>query len=548
MEIAHTKKKEVTDAASQQLVSISDYSSANKSASTFYFYNDAAISQGFSEFKRRWGNRKLEDNWRSSAASGTGPIKEGSAGYVAQAENNNFEHLMSRDSLRSSFVKDIPYSLTQKQESHEKVSKALYEIAVFYKETLKDEAESVEAFEAIIQNYPDDNNAANIYYQLYRLSAESDPKQSEIYKQKLISLFPNSDYAKAIVNPNYGKEKEFRINALKREYATTYDLYNEKKYKEVFSRLNDLKPRYSAFPDLQLQFSYLEALAIGHTQKTPMFLASLDRIVKTYPDDKTITPVIQHQMAFIAKNRVVFDQRPTALLAHDRNELNYNQPQIVFAPVTVEKPAPAPPVESKPQPEEKKVIAKVETPKAEVPVAKKQEPKPELPAEVVPTPIPEEVKEEVVVAVVPDIDLVPERPSVPEMKPEIIPEKPKGLEFSVNERQRHLIVIDISDPKQNIAQPFSKLSQYFYSKFEASTVQLIIRVVGGTEKFIIVSGDFSSKEAADEVAEELSKNLPKIMEGQTSQYRQFVVSQENLKLLTDKASIDQYLKSISPNK
>src|SRR5690606_24261650 len=32
----------------------------------FYFNNTAALSQGFSDFKRRWGNRRLEDNWRRS--------------------------------------------------------------------------------------------------------------------------------------------------------------------------------------------------------------------------------------------------------------------------------------------------------------------------------------------------------------------------------------------------------------------------------------------------------------------------------------------------
>ncbi len=34
--------------------------------SSFYFYNSNAVSQGFNDFKRAWGNRKLEDNWRVS--------------------------------------------------------------------------------------------------------------------------------------------------------------------------------------------------------------------------------------------------------------------------------------------------------------------------------------------------------------------------------------------------------------------------------------------------------------------------------------------------
>ena len=32
----------------------------------WYFYNPSAISFGYSEFLRKWGRRKLEDNWRLS--------------------------------------------------------------------------------------------------------------------------------------------------------------------------------------------------------------------------------------------------------------------------------------------------------------------------------------------------------------------------------------------------------------------------------------------------------------------------------------------------
>src|SRR5690606_27109438 len=143
----------------------------------------------------------------------------------------------SRDSLKAKLIRTIPYSAEAKQISHDKISNALYEIALFYKDVLKDENESAEAFQAIIQNFRDDKNLANIYYQLYRLSAESNPTQSALFKQKILSQFPNSVYAKAISEPNFGKEREFRLSALKSEYATVYQLYTNKKYNEVLSQL-----------------------------------------------------------------------------------------------------------------------------------------------------------------------------------------------------------------------------------------------------------------------------------------------------------------------
>ena len=39
---------------------------ASATAGAWYFYNPSAISFGLSEFLKRWGTRKLEDNWRRS--------------------------------------------------------------------------------------------------------------------------------------------------------------------------------------------------------------------------------------------------------------------------------------------------------------------------------------------------------------------------------------------------------------------------------------------------------------------------------------------------
>lgn len=537
----------VTNTNNVQSVSISEFSSANKSASTFYFYNDAAISQGYSEFKRRWGNRKLTDNWRVSvsnlAASNT---DKGLSPMNPDAELDIPEAVLSRDSIKSRLTKSIPYTSVQKQTSSDKISTALYEIAVFYKDVLKDENESVEAFEAILLNFPNDKNAANIYYQLYRLTAVSNPQKSEFYKQKLLSLYPNTDYARAISDPNYGKEREYKLQVLKSEYQNVYHTYTQRNYNQVLSKISQLKSKYQSFDELEPQFAYLEALAIGNTQKTPVFLASLNQIVQSYPDDTDITPLVKKQITFISNNRAVFDQRPTALIAKD-DSYQYNEPQLVFLPATEEKPKVIQPELKKEEP----VIEKVMEKPTETIVKKEEEPIKE-PIKV--EPIVEEATKEVVIAKTPEVKpeegnkettIATEKVSP---QPAVVPEKPKELVFSTNDRQRHLIVIDISDPKQNIAQPFSKLSQYFYSKFDPSKVKLVIRVVGGTEKFIIISGEFISKEEVEVVASELKENLPKIMEGQTTQYTQFVVSEENLKLLTDKNAIDAYLKSISSKK
>nr|WP_169303275.1 tetratricopeptide repeat protein [Pedobacter cryophilus] len=503
----------------------------NQSGGNFYFYNAAALSQGLNEFKKRWGNRKLADNWRISTNSlandvAKNPINNGLANTAATISVN-------MDSLKADFLKTLPYSPGAKQSANSKISTALYEIAIFYKDVLKDNFEAAEALEALIINYPNDTNAASIYYQLYRLLESTDKNRSENFKTQLLQKYPNSVFAKTISDPNFGKDEELSDEKVKLYYTSLYELYQQKKYNQVLQQITLLQDSLGSFRKLEPQFAYLKALALGNTQKLPPFLASLNDIVIKYPENTEVTPLVKQQIAFITSNRSVFDQRPTALLAYDGNEQLAKNQEILNIP-KVEQPQPstvAPPkVETIKEVNDKPVLAVANKP-VEL-VSEKKEAKKEL-------------DDKPVLAVTnKSVEIVPEKKEAVVF----VPEKPKGIIFNANTRQRHFIVIDITDPKVNVAQPFSRLSQYFYSKFDPSKVNLVIRVVGQTDKFIIVSGDFYAKADADKIASELDENLPKIMEGQAAKYIKFVVSETNLNLLTTREAIEQYVKSISEKK
>ena len=502
--------------------SISDFSASNQTGGSFYFYNSAALSQGLNGFKKRWGQRKLTDNWRSS----TGGLGTDLAKNNSQQQNisnslttNTVITPEIRDSIKADFIKTLPISPSSKITANDKIATALYEIANFYKDVLKDDYKAAEAYEAIVLNYPNNNNAASIYYQLYRLLEDKDVERSDKYKQQLLLKFPNSVFAKTISDPNYGKEEELLERTIKDEYAGVYALYLQKKYEEVIKQINTLESSLGSFRKLEPQFAYLEALAVGHTQKLPAFLTSLNDIVKNYPENEDITPTIKKQIEFIDKNKSVFELRPRALISYDANDKTLNGKEVV-------------------------IIPKVEQPKAQLitksPEIKKEETKAEDLKSVI-AKIPEIKKEESVVQQPIDAPIL-----VPPV--EAISGKSKAIIFSVNERQKHLIVIDINDPAVNIAKPFSRVSQYFYSKFDQSDLNIVIRVVDRTDKFIIINGEFYSKAEAAKVLTDLEEKLPELMEGLQNQYRKFVVSESNLKLLLNKDAVEQYIKSISDKK
>ena len=53
----------------------------------WYFYNQAALTFGRTEFRRRWGERKLEDNWRRSNRARIN---------ITQASDNNGEPIPNK--------------------------------------------------------------------------------------------------------------------------------------------------------------------------------------------------------------------------------------------------------------------------------------------------------------------------------------------------------------------------------------------------------------------------------------------------------------------
>src|SRR5690606_18573137 len=44
--------------------------SSEQAIANWYFANPTLMQQGLNEFKRKWGNRTLQDNWRRSSAGG----------------------------------------------------------------------------------------------------------------------------------------------------------------------------------------------------------------------------------------------------------------------------------------------------------------------------------------------------------------------------------------------------------------------------------------------------------------------------------------------
>lgn len=260
----------------------------------WYFYNPSALSFGFGEFTKKWGNRKLEDNWRRSSKESNlavGNVDEDAANAFAdsleqakQAMNDSIRQLNS-EGRKAAYLANVPKTQQQKDETNAEILEAYYNAGVIYKEALTQPEAAAIDFEDMMKRYPDNKYKLPAYYNLYRcyLAINDEPK-AEYYKKIILDNYGDSEYARIISNPNYYKDALRKTAIMQVFYENTFRAFQNKQYADVIERKSTAD---SLFPGgaLAPKFAYLKSMSIGYTQPQPVFEASLKDIIASYPKD-----------------------------------------------------------------------------------------------------------------------------------------------------------------------------------------------------------------------------------------------------------------------
>ncbi|MBK7854182.1 MAG: hypothetical protein IPJ79_04115 [Bacteroidetes bacterium] len=265
------------------------------SGGQWYFYNQSALSFGFTEFTKKWGNRKLEDNWRRINKQSELVINDGGDGgdsqeytdslELAQAALNDSISKLDAEKERLLTLKKFRIHKPKKDECNTKILEAYYNAGIIYKEQLENPKESAATFEQMLKRYPDNKYKLAAWYNLYRcyLAAE-DKEKAEYYKNLILTQYPESEYANIITNPNYFKDAQRKTAIAQVFYENTYRAYMNGQYQDVIERKSAAD---SLFPPSNLtpKFTFLKALAIGRTQSVANFELALNNVIATYPKD-----------------------------------------------------------------------------------------------------------------------------------------------------------------------------------------------------------------------------------------------------------------------
>ncbi len=243
----------------------------------YYFYNTALRSRGFTEFKKNWGTRKLEDNWRRSD-KGSFDSNEEETADVDSLSGETID--LNKKGLKyDEVVASLPKSPEALAASNARIAAALYQAGIIYKDNFKNVVKAVGAFEDNVEHYPDNTFEVQSLYQLFVLTTGQDQSN---YKNSILTKYPESTYAKIILDPDFLRQEEKKETALNTYYEETYNYLKDGNYPEVLIRSKMADSLFQPNP-FKPQFEMLAALTLGTPDSIDQFKNTLQKIALKYP-------------------------------------------------------------------------------------------------------------------------------------------------------------------------------------------------------------------------------------------------------------------------
>lgn len=266
----------------------------------WYFYNPQAMSMGYAEFLAKWGGRKLEDNWRLSDKQQSDfdinydEEDEEMAGDSLMVADSNGVIVSTNPKDRNYYLQNIPLQPEQLNQSNEKISQALYQAGFIYKESMQQNSDAIVTFEDFeTRNVEAHELTIQIIFQLYLLyKDDGDIEKTNYYKDMIIRNYPDSDYAKLLLDPEYFKEIQKKHNFLSNLYEKTYKAYEKGQYTMVVYNCDqalNVNKEDKTIP----KFLYLKAISMAKTDVVDSMTVNLEKLINKFPDSE-VTPLAEN--------------------------------------------------------------------------------------------------------------------------------------------------------------------------------------------------------------------------------------------------------------
>lgn len=250
----------------------------------FYFYNSQLVSQGKTEFKRLWGNRRLEDNWRRADASRNQiPSNETNSETASQPTDN--QNTKSANPLEPEFyLQQLPTTPAALQASNLIIENGLFAMANIATSRLQDFDYAIGVYNRILADFPQSTHTPDIYYQLYLIHLRLENNATaQTFKQRLLHEFPDNERATAARRPDFDQTARNYAQTQESLYQKAYSDYRNGHARAVQSAFDEFREQ---FPDSDLmpKFLLLNALSYAQTGDAENTQIHLDELLSNYPE------------------------------------------------------------------------------------------------------------------------------------------------------------------------------------------------------------------------------------------------------------------------
>ena len=252
----------------------------------WYFYNATTLRNGYTEFSKKWGMRKLEDYWRISdkrnVNSGISELDFGSGEEEEEGNDSLTATLTNHD--RAFYMQELPLTEEQQEEAHRQIAEALYNVGFIYLDRLSDYHRSIDAYEQLNKRYPGNEKELPSWYALYKMYKDlGNEEESERYKNMILTNYPESSYANFILDPDFYKKLEEESRQASVLYSKTYEAFQQGQYYRVRMNVERAMELYPADTAFTPRFALLDALSRGRLESIDTMAYALLEVVRNYP-------------------------------------------------------------------------------------------------------------------------------------------------------------------------------------------------------------------------------------------------------------------------
>ncbi|MEE1254259.1 MAG: hypothetical protein UHJ11_04325 [Paludibacteraceae bacterium] len=257
----------------------------------WYFYNPQLIKQGQQEWRRRWGTRTLEDNWRrqnkqvvaSFSDYDTDEDDADGLDSIPTTDSTTITPTYETDTHKPEYyLQQIPRTPEALAMSDSLWRQAMIALVYIYRDKVQDEALAMETMHLLEQRNASHPDLLDTYYGYYLYALRYNQQdQAAQWRQKITTHYPTSTQAQIVAQPDYFDKLKRMAQEQDSLYALTYTAYARAQYDIVKTNTQYAEREYPLSP-LMPRFLFLNAISVARTEGQEAFIASLQHIVANH--------------------------------------------------------------------------------------------------------------------------------------------------------------------------------------------------------------------------------------------------------------------------